>query len=152
VPGEPPFALVLVVVLVLERVARSWDVLLPIAWRGVALARARLSREFRLNLDPAEPRESRRLPLITRRRCSSYDPGVNASKVTSECIALGRFHEPLAFTCLGRTSDKNEDCEGGGTQAKAAPLQAAGKSTSHERATLSRTRTRTMDPQFIDSL
>jgi hypothetical protein len=63
--GTRVLIIVLVLVVVLERVARSRDVLSPIVWRGAALARARLPREFGLNVDTTGPHESRRLPLRT---------------------------------------------------------------------------------------
>ena len=57
-----------------------------------------------------------------------YDPGVNESKATREWIASTRFREPPVITRFDGISAKTKCCEGGGTRAKAAPLQAAGQS------------------------
>ena len=37
-----------------------------------------------------------------------YEPGVNASEATSECIAPGRSREPPVFTRFGGTSDQTK--------------------------------------------
>jgi hypothetical protein len=59
--------------------------------------------------------------------------GVNASKALGEYLALKRFREPLVFISLRRDKRWGKCCEGGGTRAKAAPLQAMGDRTPIQR-------------------
>ena len=74
--GRDPFSsistqcalrVIALIALVLERVGSYQGVFAHNAWRGAALACARLPREFRLNANAAEACENRRLPRITQR-------------------------------------------------------------------------------------
>ncbi len=48
---------------------------------------------------------------------------------------MGRSREPLVFTCFGGMSVETKCCEGVGTRAKAAPLQALGDHTRNDATT-----------------
>ena len=58
-----------------------------------------------------------------------YGLGVSESKPTCVYIALRRFREPLVFIFFQRDKRRGECRKGGGSRAKAAPLQAMGGRT-----------------------
>ena len=103
--------------------------IMPIAWRGAALARDRTPTRYSYQrvVGPHHviAGGSRELPSAMQLN----KPGANESKAIGEYIALRRFREPPVFTSFRRDQRWGEYCEGGGWRAKAAPLQALGDCT-----------------------
>jgi hypothetical protein len=102
---------------------------LPMAWRGAALAHDPTTTLYSCQrvvwLHRVKAGGSRELPSAMQ----LYWPGVNESKAACEYIALRRFREPPAFLFFRRHQRQDKCGEGGGIRAKAAPLQVMGGRT-----------------------